>query len=91
MVGSPGVGKSLLARAMPGILPSLTFEEAIEITRIYSVADALNSDGLVKRRPFQAPHHTISTAGLVGGGTIPKPGAVSLSHLGLLFLNKYKN
>jgi magnesium chelatase family protein len=88
MVGSPGVGKSLLARAMPGILPSLTFEEAIEITRIYSVADSLTSDGLIKRRPFQAPHHTISTAGLVGGGTIPKPGAVSLSHLGLLFLDE---
>ncbi|MDQ7027729.1 MAG: YifB family Mg chelatase-like AAA ATPase [Anaerolineae bacterium] len=88
MVGSPGVGKSLLARAMPGILPSLTIEEAIEITRIYSVADQLNGDGLIQVRPFQAPHHTISQAGLVGGGTIPRPGAVSLSHFGLLFLDE---
>ncbi|MGB7342495.1 MAG: YifB family Mg chelatase-like AAA ATPase, partial [Phototrophicaceae bacterium] len=88
MVGSPGVGKSLLARAMPAILPSLSLDEAIEVTRIYSVADKLDSDGLVSRRPFQAPHHTISQAGLVGGGTIPRPGSVSLSHLGLLFLDE---
>ncbi|MGB7342047.1 MAG: magnesium chelatase domain-containing protein [Phototrophicaceae bacterium] len=89
MVGSPGVGKSLLARAMPAILPSLSLDEAIEVTRIYSVADKLDGDGLVSRRPFQAPHHTISQAGLVGGGTIPRPGSVSLSHLGLLFLNNF--
>lgn len=88
MVGSPGVGKSLLARAMPAILPSLSLEEAIEVTRIYSVADKLGGDALVSQRPFQAPHHTISQAGLVGGGTIPRPGAVSLSHLGLLFLDE---
>ena len=88
MVGSPGVGKSLLARAMPAILPSLSLEEAIEVTRIYSVADKLNGDALISQRPFQAPHHTISQAGLVGGGTIPRPGAVSLSHLGLLFLDE---
>ncbi len=88
MVGSPGVGKSLLARAMPAILPSLSLDEAIEVTRIYSVADKLDGDGLVSRRPFQAPHHTISQAGLVGGGTIPRPGSVSLSHLGLLFLDE---
>jgi len=88
MVGSPGVGKSLLARAMPAILPSLSLQEAIEVTRIYSVADKLNGDALVSQRPFQAPHHTISQAGLVGGGTIPRPGAVSLSHLGLLFLDE---
>lgn len=88
MVGSPGVGKSLLARAMPAILPSLALDEAIEITRIYSVADKLDGDALVSQRPFQAPHHTISQAGLVGGGTIPRPGAVSLSHLGLLFLDE---
>lgn len=88
MVGSPGVGKSLLARAMPAILPSLTLEEAIEVTRIYSVADKLEGSGIVATRPFQSPHHTISQAGLVGGGTIPRPGAVSLSHLGLLFLDE---
>jgi magnesium chelatase family protein len=88
MVGSPGVGKSLLARAMPGILPALSFEEAIEVTRIYSVADKLNGEGLVRSRPFQAPHHTISHAGLVGGGTIPRPGAVSMAHLGILFLDE---
>jgi magnesium chelatase family protein len=88
LVGSPGVGKSLLARAMPGILPSLTLQEAIEITRIYSIADKLNGESLIRTRPFQAPHHTISQAGLVGGGTIPRPGAVSLSHFGLLFLDE---
>lgn len=88
MVGSPGVGKSLLARALPGILPSLALEEAIEVTRIYSVADALEGAGLVQQRPFQAPHHTVSRAGLVGGGSIPRPGAVSLSHRGVLFLDE---
>lgn len=88
MVGSPGVGKSLLARAMPGILPSMTSQEAIEVTRIYSVADQLNGGGLMTTRPFQAPHHTISQAGLVGGGTIPRPGAVTLSHFGVLFLDE---
>ncbi|MEM9953851.1 MAG: YifB family Mg chelatase-like AAA ATPase [Chloroflexota bacterium] len=88
MMGSPGVGKSLLARAMPAILPSLSLEEAIDVTRIYSVADKMDGHAIVSRRPFQAPHHTISQAGLVGGGTIPRPGAVSLSHLGLLFLDE---
>jgi magnesium chelatase family protein len=89
MVGAPGVGKSLLARALPGILPSLTTEEALEVTRIYSVADALDgSRPLIQHRPFQNPHHTISQAGLIGGGTIPKPGAVSLSHRGVLFLDE---
>lgn len=89
MVGAPGVGKSLLARALPGILPSLTTEEALEVTRIYSVADALDgSRPLMQHRPFQNPHHTISQAGLIGGGTIPKPGAVSLSHRGVLFLDE---
>jgi len=88
MVGSPGVGKSLLARAMPGILPSMSLVEAIEVTRIYSVADQLNGAGLIHARPFQAPHHTISQAGLVGGGSVPRPGAVSLAHLGILFLDE---
>lgn len=89
MVGPPGVGKSLLARAMPGILPPMTMEEALEVTRIYSVADMVQSDEpLMRFRPFQSPHHTISQAGLVGGGTIPRPGAVSLSHRGVLFLDE---
>jgi magnesium chelatase family protein len=87
--GPPGVGKTLLARAMPGILPPLSFEEALEVARIYSVADMLSSDQpLVQTRPFRAPHHTISQAGLVGGGTVPKPGEVSLSHRGVLFLDE---
>lgn len=89
LVGPPGVGKSLLAHAMPAILPRLTLQEALEVTRIYSVADMLSSDSpLIRERPFQSPHHTISQAGLVGGGTIPKPGAVSLSHRGVLFLDE---
>lgn len=89
LVGPPGVGKSLLARAMPGILPNMTADEALEVTRIYSVADALPTDRpLLQHRPFQAPHHTISQAGLIGGGTIPRPGAVSLSHRGVLFLDE---
>lgn len=89
LVGSPGVGKSLLAKAMPAILPSMTMPEALEVTRIYSVADKLGEgEALVRVRPFQSPHHTISQAGLVGGGTIPRPGAVSLSHFGVLFLDE---
>jgi len=92
LVGPPGVGKSLLAHAMPGILPHMTLEEALEVTRVYSVSDMLSGDSpLIRQRPFQNPHHTISQAGLVGGGTIPKPGAVSLSHRGVLFLNEFKN
>lgn len=87
--GSPGVGKTLLARAMPGILPKLTVDEALEVTRIYSVADMLQVDRpLIQRRPFRAPHHTISQAGLVGGGSIPKPGEISLAHRGVLFIDE---
>lgn len=88
MVGSPGVGKSLLARAMAGILPRLTYQEALEVTRIYSVADLLDGRPMISQRPFRAPHHTISQAGLVGGGSLPKPGEVSLSHRGVLFLDE---
>lgn len=89
MTGSPGVGKTLLARAMPGILPPLDFEEALEVSRIYSVADMLSADEpLIRRRPFRAPHHTISQAGLIGGGNPPKPGEITLSHRGVLFLDE---
>jgi magnesium chelatase family protein len=89
MSGPPGSGKTLLARAMPGILPRLTIEEALDVTRIYSVADQLPPDiPLIQNRPFRAPHHTISHAGLVGGGNWPHPGEISLAHRGVLFLNK---
>ncbi|MFN8375166.1 MAG: YifB family Mg chelatase-like AAA ATPase [Anaerolineae bacterium] len=89
LIGPPGTGKTLLARAMSGILPHLSHEEALEITRIYSVADMLQSGRpLVRNRPFRAPHHTISQAGMVGGGAIPKPGEITLSHRGVLFLDE---
>ncbi len=89
LTGSPGSGKTLLARSMPGILPAMTFTEALEVTRIYSVADLLPSDQpLMNIRPFRAPHHTVSQAGLVGGGSIPRPGETSLAHLGVLFLDE---
>ncbi len=90
MVGSPGSGKTLLARAIPGILPEMSIEESLEVTRIYSVADQLPAGTpLIKHRPFRAPHHTISHAGLVGGGNIPKPGEISLAHRGVLFLDEF--
>lgn len=89
MSGSPGVGKSLMARALPGIMPRLSMEEALEVTRIYSVADLLNDKNpLIQTRPFRAPHHTISQAGLVGGGSLPRPGEISLAHRGVLFLDE---
>lgn len=89
MCGPPGSGKTLLARALPGILPSLTSEEALEVTKIYSISGLLPSDTpLIRQRPFRAPHHTISNAGLVGGGHWPKPGEISLSHHGVLFLDE---
>jgi len=90
MVGSPGAGKTLLARAMPGILPEMSIEESLDVTRIYSVADQLPAGTpLIRHRPFHAPHHTISHAGLVGGGNIPKPGENSLAHRGVLFLDEF--
>jgi magnesium chelatase family protein len=89
MVGPPGAGKTLLARALPGILPKLTIDEALDVTRIYSVSDQLSEKRpLIRTRPFRAPHHTISHAGLVGGGNWPQPGEISLAHMGVLFLDE---
>ena len=89
LVGPPGGGKTMLARRLPGILPSLTFEEALECTAIHSVAGTLPAgSGLLTWRPFRAPHHTISNVALVGGGAIPRPGEISLAHNGVLFLDE---
>ena len=89
MFGAPGAGKTLLARALPGILPRMTAEESLETTKIFSVAGMLSSDEpLVRARPFRAPHYTISHAGLVGGGRWPRPGEISLAHRGVLFLDE---
>lgn len=87
MVGQPGGGKTMLARAMPGILPDLTFDEALEISRIHSLIGQL-PDGLVRQRPFVSPHHGASVAALIGGGSQPKPGEISMAHLGVLFLDE---
>jgi magnesium chelatase family protein len=90
MAGSPGSGKTLLARAMPSILPEMSIDESLDVTRIYSVADQLPAGTpLIRHRPFRAPHHMISHAGLVGGGNIPKPGEISLAHRGVLFLDEF--
>ncbi len=89
MVGPPGSGKTMLAKRFPGILPIMTFEEAIEATKIHSIYGTLQSDAsLLVTRPYRSPHHTISDAGLIGGGTTPRPGEVSLAHSGVLFLDE---
>ncbi len=87
MVGSPGVGKSMLAQALVGILPELTLDDAVEITKIWSAA-GLSSGGLVSQRPFRSPHHTASLVSIVGGGSNPRPGEISLAHRGILFLDE---
>lgn len=90
MVGSPGSGKTMLARRLPSILPALEAEEALEVTRIWSVAGLRRPEqGLVTVRPFRAPHHTVSRAALTGGGSLPRPGEVSLAHHGVLFLDEF--
>lgn len=88
--GPPGAGKTMLARALPGILPELTEEEALEVTKIYSITGNLpQEESIIKTRPFRAPHHTISRIGLIGGGTRPQPGEISLAHRGVLFLDEF--
>ncbi|MBN2120349.1 MAG: YifB family Mg chelatase-like AAA ATPase [Candidatus Omnitrophica bacterium] len=90
MVGSPGSGKTMLARAFPGILPLLTEEESLEVTKVYSASGLIRPEGsLIKARPFRAPHHTISSVGLIGGGSKLKPGEISLAHRGVLFLDEF--
>lgn len=89
LVGPPGAGKTMLARCIPGIMPDMTFEEALEVTKIHSVAGTLGAEGIVTRRPFRTPHHTATTVSLCGGGTrTVKPGEISLAHGGVLFLDE---
>ena len=87
--GPPGAGKTLLARTLPSILPTLTLQEALEVTKIYSISGILNNKSLIVTRPFRSPHHTTSHIGLIGGGANPRPGEISLAHRGVLFLDEF--
>lgn len=87
--GPPGAGKTLIARTLPSILPKLTLDEMLEVTKIYSISGLLGKESLVTKRPFRNPHHTTSHIGLIGGGAVPKPGEISLSHRGVLFLDEF--
>ena len=92
LIGPPGAGKTMLSKRLPSILPALNKEEALETTKIHSVAGKLGKQtGLVKQRPFRSPHHTASHISLVGGGSIPRPGEISLAHRGVLFLDKFQH